>query len=422
MIYKRGKFYWYKFSWFGKSIRESTKQGNDKVARQMEAAHRVSLAKGEVGIRERKVIPSLGAFCKDRLKPWAKSTFETATPNSWNWFRTNVGVICGDKELSALPLNEVNNESLARFASRQLANGKRISYVNSTLRVIRRALHLALEWNVIESVPRVKLLSGENRRDHVVTREEEEQFLAVAEKAEKAKKPEKRDYWEIGHVVICLIETGLRPDEFYRMRWENINWQVCTLFVPGGKTDAARRTLALSVKARFVLEHLWETLNRPTEGWVWKADTKSGHFEQSTIKKQLDAILRLCDKAESEAKQGGHKSGNRPIHVRRFIPYNLRHTYLTRLGESGCDPWTLARIAGHSNITISSRYVHPSQEAMAKAIANLGGHKFGHSEQTTENSPSQENPEISENQEVGWCARRDSNSRPNAPEAFALSS
>ena len=53
-IYKRGDVYWYKFMWNGQLIRESTKQGNDKVARQMEAAHRTSLAKGEVGIRERK--------------------------------------------------------------------------------------------------------------------------------------------------------------------------------------------------------------------------------------------------------------------------------------------------------------------------------------------------------------------------------
>jgi hypothetical protein len=41
--------YWYKFMWQGKPIRESTRQGNNKVVRQMEAAHRTSLAKGEVG-------------------------------------------------------------------------------------------------------------------------------------------------------------------------------------------------------------------------------------------------------------------------------------------------------------------------------------------------------------------------------------
>jgi hypothetical protein len=42
MIYKRGKFYWYKFMWDGRLVRESTKQGNDKVARNMESAHRTS--------------------------------------------------------------------------------------------------------------------------------------------------------------------------------------------------------------------------------------------------------------------------------------------------------------------------------------------------------------------------------------------
>ena len=48
-IYKRKNRYWYKLMWKGQLIRESTKQGNDRVARQMEAAHRTSLAKGEVG-------------------------------------------------------------------------------------------------------------------------------------------------------------------------------------------------------------------------------------------------------------------------------------------------------------------------------------------------------------------------------------
>ena len=45
-IYKRGKVYWYKFMWQGEVIRESTKQGNDKVARQMEAAASTILLPG----------------------------------------------------------------------------------------------------------------------------------------------------------------------------------------------------------------------------------------------------------------------------------------------------------------------------------------------------------------------------------------
>ena len=60
--------------------------------------------------------------------------------------------------------------------------------------------------------------------------------------------------------------------------------------------------------------------------------------------------------------------------------YSFRHTFLTRLGESGCDAWTLARIAGQSNIAISQRYVHPSGDAVLLAMSRLGGHNTGHTE------------------------------------------
>ena len=56
--------YWYKFMWKGSLVRESTKQDNDKVARQMESAHRTSLAKGELGIREKVPAPTLREFLK----------------------------------------------------------------------------------------------------------------------------------------------------------------------------------------------------------------------------------------------------------------------------------------------------------------------------------------------------------------------
>ena len=52
-VYKRGRVWWYRFSWNGEPIRESTKQTNKRVAEQIEAAHKTSQAKGEVGIRER---------------------------------------------------------------------------------------------------------------------------------------------------------------------------------------------------------------------------------------------------------------------------------------------------------------------------------------------------------------------------------
>lgn len=61
-IFKRGRVYWYHFMFNGEHVQESTKQGNPRVARQIEAAHRTALAKGEVGIAERKAAPTLAGF------------------------------------------------------------------------------------------------------------------------------------------------------------------------------------------------------------------------------------------------------------------------------------------------------------------------------------------------------------------------
>jgi hypothetical protein len=44
---------------------------------------------------------------------------------------------------------------------------------------------------------------------------------------------------------------------------------------------------------------------------------------------------------------------------------------LTRLGEAGVGAFTIMKIAGHSSITISQRYVHPSSEAMERAFERL---------------------------------------------------
>ena len=61
-VYKRNDAYYYEFVFKGKRYRESTHQGNKNVARDMESARRSALAKGEVGILDRAVAPTLKEF------------------------------------------------------------------------------------------------------------------------------------------------------------------------------------------------------------------------------------------------------------------------------------------------------------------------------------------------------------------------
>jgi integrase len=379
MIYKRGKckldstsrcrkcgkrgtcgVYWYKFMWQGKLVRESTKQGNDKIARQMESAHRTSLAKGEVGIREQKVVPSLKDFCSQRVEPWAKARFETTCWKNWTWYRTGIRALIAYKPLSRCRLDEITNEVASGFAAHRLSAGMQVSTANNSLRVLRRILSLAVEWGTLHAAPKLKVLSGERRRERVVSLDEEVRYLAAA--------PE-----PLASIAAVLADTGVRPEECFRMRWENVTWlngRHGALLITHGKTEAARRIIPMTPRVRMILEDKWNLSAKPEEGWVWPAPTRSGHVEPSSLRKQHARTFRTL--AEEAAKRNDKA-------VRTFVLYTLRHTFLTRLGQSGCDAWTLARIAGHSSIAISARYVHPSEDAVLDAMSRLGGHKTGHS-------------------------------------------
>jgi integrase len=129
------------------------------------------------------------------------------------------------------------------------------------------------------------------------------------------------------------------------------------LLVTHGKTAAARRVLPMTPRVRAALEQRWDAAGRPGEGWIWPAPTKTAHIDHSSLKKQHTRTLKL--------------TGIRPLVLHS-------HTFLTRLGESGCDAWSLARVAGHSSIAISSRYVRPSEDLVLAAMSRLGGQNSGH--------------------------------------------
>jgi integrase len=180
------------------------------------------------------------------------------------------------------------------------------------------------------------MLSGEQHREFILSQEEEARYLAIALES-------------LASVATVLADAGMRPEECYRLQWEYITWvngRNGALLVTHGKTTGARRVLPMTPRVRHIQETRWNAQGKPAEGYVWPAPSKSGHMEPSSLKKQHAKALRLSN-------------------VRPFVLYSLRHTFLTRLGASGCNVWTLARIAGHSSIAISARYVHPTRPCRA---------------------------------------------------------
>jgi integrase len=189
--------------WQGKLVRQSTKQGNDKVARQMEAAHRTSLAKGEVGIRERKPVPTLREFCQKRFAPWAQSTCSLKT---WrDFYKVGLAAIEGYAPLANLTLDAITTEHIAHFASYRQDRGMKVTTVNASPRILRRVLRIAEEWGELARTPKVKMLHGEAHRETVITPEEEARYLSACKPL-------------LHQVPQTLFDTGMRPEECERLR------------------------------------------------------------------------------------------------------------------------------------------------------------------------------------------------------------
>jgi integrase len=321
----------------GQVIRRSTKQGNKRVAEQMEAADRSARAKGELGLGEKPICPRLKTFLVARVQPWAAKQKDTTA----TWYRSGINPLVEYEAIANRAMDTITSETIADYRAHRESEGRAIGTINRELRVLRRCLRLAAEWGVIATAPKVKMAGAEVRRERVVSDEEFSQYLA-------ATPPLLKD------VATILSETGLRPDECHRLEWAHVDMENNYLQVMSGKTGAARRQLPLTPNVRGVLEARRNSCSDRC-GFIFPAPTKTGHIDHSTIKKQ-------------------HRSALKASRVRPFLLYSLRHTFATKIAPR-VDAWTLCRIMGWASLAVAMTYIHPDQQRVLEAFS---GHVSGH--------------------------------------------
>ena len=57
--------------------------------------------------------------------------------------------------------------------------------------------------------------------------------------------------------------------------------------------------------------------------------------------------------------------------IEGFRFHDLRHTFASRLAQSGTDPYTIQRLMGHKSFVTTQRYAHHYSESLRKGIAAL---------------------------------------------------
>jgi hypothetical protein len=126
--------------------------------------------------------------------------------------------------------------------------------------------------------------------------------------------------------------------------------------------------------------------------WVFPSNARDGHLEQGTAKTQHSAAIAKVNAETVKANAKRQAAGEKPLPLPlvAFEPYVMRHTALTRMAPF-CDAFTLARIAGHSSITITQRYCHPQADAVEAAFS-----KFGNRSEVVTDGGHRENRQLAE--------------------------
>jgi hypothetical protein len=118
------------------------------------------------------------------------------------------------------------------------------------------------------------------------------------------------------------------------------------------------------------------------------------------------------------------ETGSDDAEFEGFDLYTLRHTCLTRWAPH-MDPWTLAYLAGHRDMNITKRYIHPQEQtiraAMDRAQSGASGHTSGHTDEKTDLANLRDQPEPSEATRLTWWAVAGSNRGPSACKAKVTS-
>ena len=121
-VYKRGQVWWYKFTFRSEQIRQSTRQSNKRIAQQIEAAHKTALAKGEVGIRERKPVPTLAEFAKRDFLPFVRSTFREKVKTRL-YYEDGAKRLLEDERMTRERLDKITTERISSYVSKRQQKG-----------------------------------------------------------------------------------------------------------------------------------------------------------------------------------------------------------------------------------------------------------------------------------------------------------
>jgi integrase len=352
---KRHNKWWVDFRFDRQRYRRPSPDNSKAGALAYEALVRQKLARGEDVFYSNKR-PELEKK-EDVKKPWNFSEF------AWKWFEVyvrnnNKFSEIGNKKsvlnVHLIPyfgekhLDKISNLDIEEYKTKKLKSGLSAKSINNTLIVLSRCLNIALEWNVLEKVPKIKKMNVAPQKYDFLTETESQQLLNNTDGI-------------LHEMILVALKTGVRLGELIALDWSDIDFREKILTVQQaiargrlGSTKSNRiRKIPLTDE---VCEILLKRVQK--EGFVF-AGKNNNHLRAEY---SLKLLKKTCKR----------------IGFRKIGWHTLRHTFASHLAGNNVPMKAIQELLGHSDIVTTMRYSHISHSTLRDAVRTLEGKNSGH--------------------------------------------
>ena len=345
-VYRRGKTWWYEFTFAGRRVQESAKTHSKTVAREAERQRRREMEQGYNSITDRREdrIKTIGELAKVFLADYSvRHPADRVVCVLLRNVTERLGV-----EMSI----DIHEKTVQNYQTQRLKEGKAPKTINEEVSLLLRILGDHGE------VLRARLRKAKANKLPVRVRVGKP--YSADEKTKLFAEARKRRSPAIYPALMLALNTGMRNREIRQLRWRDVDLERAFLVVQQSKTQAGEgRTIPLNSAVMAALfEHAkWYTARFGTIDPTWCV-FPAGRAHPTDPTRPITTFKTAWRKVLSKAGVTGRW-------------HDSRHTMITELAERGAGDETIRAIAGHVSPHMLKHYSHIRMEAKRRAVESL---------------------------------------------------
>jgi integrase len=246
-----------------------------------------------------------------------------------------------------MTIASITPKTIAEYMQMRHDSGASIATCNRDFSTLSKTFNLAWkQWEWCKENPCIKVQkeAENNKVLRWLSQEEEDSLMRSAVGLLDG---------QLTEVITIALHTGMRQGEILNLRWENIDLFKKTIVITKTKNKEPR-TIPMNQTIIILLRDKSKVMSM--SGYVFTTQGRKMKFRN--LVKSFHLALK---KAE----------------VQRFRFHDLRHTFATRLVQSGVDLYSVAKLLGHKDIKTTQRYAHHYPESLRHHVKILDNFSAG---------------------------------------------